>query len=272
MHKATLKEIQNIELDMLVVFDEFCKKHDIKYSLFSGTLLGAIRHKGFIPWDDDIDVAMLREEYNKLLSIKDFSFFKEKGLTLFSHELNNEYIYPFAKLSQDKTARTEKGTINGKNVKLGIAIDIFPLDALGNLYEEAKKDRYMARYYINLLCYKFFKSPHTGINLLNIVKRIRQKVLQLIPYEYYIRKINNIIDKYDIHNSKYLSLLVWAGCDNTIYEKYCFDYYIDCQFENKYFPIFKDYDKILTVLFNDYMTLPPEDKRKPMHLEDIYID
>lgn len=132
----TIDEIHKIELEILIAFDEFCKEHNLRYSLGAGTLLGAVRHKGFIPWDDDIDLFMLRSEYDSMLEIA-----KTESVIAGRYRIISPYDedmpYPFVKIIDIKTKVVEKG----KNTDFGLWLDIFPVDFCGNSKKEAEKKR-----------------------------------------------------------------------------------------------------------------------------------
>ena len=120
--KLSLKEIQKIELDILLYLDKVCRENDIKYYLSSGTLLGAIKYQGFIPWDEDIDVIFLREDYNKLIKCFENETGRYKLLSIYN---SKDYYYPFAKLVDTKTTLIE----NSKPINdMGVYIDIVPMD------------------------------------------------------------------------------------------------------------------------------------------------
>ena len=125
MKKLQLSEVKQIELDILKNFASFCNEHNLNYVLAYGTLLGCIRHNGFIPWDDDIDVFMLRDDYEKLLSMK--NLFEDKFSKLkFKNLGDKDYPFGFLKITDD-TTRVEEKEIESK-YQYGIWIDIFPLD------------------------------------------------------------------------------------------------------------------------------------------------
>jgi len=134
MKELTLQELKDIEFDILKMFDAFCKENNIRYFFAYGTLLGAIRYKGFIPWDDDVDVLVPREDYDRLLKL----FTDSEQYRLYAYEREPKYRYPFAKLCDMTTRKDEGGYENG--VELGVDIDIFPLDAWDNDLEKAKKE------------------------------------------------------------------------------------------------------------------------------------
>ena len=134
MKELTLQEIKSVELEILSMFDEFCKKNSIKYFISNGTLLGAVKYKGFIPWDDDVDLLIPREDYNRLLKL-----FKDSDrYRIFAIEKDKNYRYPFAKLCDMTTRKDEFGYDNG--LELGVDIDIFPLDYWDNDLENAKRE------------------------------------------------------------------------------------------------------------------------------------
>ena len=117
-----VEELKQVQLDILKFVDEYCKKNNLKYYLAYGTLLGAVRHKGYIPWDDDIDLLMFREDYEKFVTS-----FKDERYKVFATEVNAKYPYPFAKVGDTTTYFEEEI----KDVMdTGVNIDIFPLDYL----------------------------------------------------------------------------------------------------------------------------------------------
>ena len=123
MKEIEIEELKRIQIGILKHLDAFCKENNLTYFMCGGTLLGAVRHKGFIPWDDDIDIMMKREDYDKLIALypkNDNSNFK-----LFSYELDKSFPYPFAKMDDCRTIFEEE--IND-SYKIGVNIDIFPID------------------------------------------------------------------------------------------------------------------------------------------------
>ena len=124
--KLNSDEVKKIELQLLLKFDELCKKHDLQYSLCGGTLLGAIRHKGFIPWDDDIDVMMPRDDFEKLLKLEKTQA-SDQVEKLVSWK-SGKSIYPFIKMINTKTVLKEKYL--DKEYTTGVWIDIFPIDGM----------------------------------------------------------------------------------------------------------------------------------------------
>lgn len=256
-----LSEQKKLALELLIEFDDFCKKNGIQYFLSGGTLLGAIRHKGFIPWDDDIDVCMLREDYEKF--IEKYQPSKEK-YKLLSLETSSEYYYPFAKLVNDATILIENGNTE---MPLGVYIDIFQLDNCpGETHAEACKILDSLKFYRwirNFKIIKFSKGREWYKNLILFVG----KVLSILVSR---RKIAEVIDKkakgYQGENCKFVGGLT----NNTygygeVYERYHLRNTVDVEFEGRIFPAPVDYDFILSSMYGDYMKLPPVEKRVSHH-------
>jgi lipopolysaccharide cholinephosphotransferase len=147
MKKIENDELKELQLDMLKNVAEFCKERGIQYSLAFGTLLGAVRHKGFIPWDDDIDICMPRPSYDRFVQEYEDSEGIYECLTF---EKDNKFLFPFAKVSDRRTVALEQARFVDKYSKLGVNIDIFPVDGArtDDLFQLRKQRQlHMIRYY-----------------------------------------------------------------------------------------------------------------------------
>ena len=259
MKQITLEESKEIQVNILSFVDQFCRKHNIRYSLYGGTLIGAIRHKGFIPWDDDIDIILPREDYNNLIN----SFNDENGIYVL-HSLENDinYCYPYAKIEDSRTLLKE----GVATAYMGIAIDVFPCDYVGNTKEEAirfiKKREITRVLYLSKLVipsnrnawYKriftyCLKALLTLVNTRTLAK-IRSRQAQV-----YKERTNYIAD---------VVLTPNYGI-REIQPSEFFDSYVDVEFEGLRFRSIKEYDVYLRSVYGDYMQLPPEDKRVSPH-------
>lgn len=268
--KLSLEEVKNIEVEILDMFDMFCKEHNLRYSLYAGTLIGAIRHKDFIPWDDDIDVCMPRDDYKKLLSIFNLEK-RESEFELISGDLDAKYPFPFAKIRKTDTY-IERGI--DKFVNSGdehIWIDIFPLDNLPKSEEKAAKmynDIVQLRKFLVLSMAKPFAS--TSI-LRGIIKAPAVFLCKFIGHKRIIKKIIAIATSYGNKNTKYMGHLVWQPkFPGTMFLKDEFNNMIQVDFRGKKYPCMGNYHYYLSGQYGDYMILPPE-KDRITHDIDAYL-
>lgn len=268
MNKITLKEMQEIELDIMKDVHQFCEENDIRYYLAGGTLLGAIRHKGFIPWDDDIDIAMPRPDYEKFVS-KYKS--KNKYYKISSIENNPNHLFTFAKIYDTRTIKIEENLVYGKDNIGGVEIDIFPVDGIPENINISNK------YFVNfkrlytlysVASCKFVKSK----NKLKILLRIALTIpCKLIGTKRFIEYINNKAKKIDFDESEFVACIVAPFYGNR--ERVLKASYIDkikVEFEGQYFYGPKGYDEYLSSLYGDYMKLPPEKERVTHHQCKVY--
>lgn len=268
MRRLETEEIKEIGLETLKKFDEFMQKHNIMYSLYAGSLLGAIRHNGYIPWDDDIDVCMLRSDYNRLINIVKDSNIDNRYKFLF-HENNKEYKYPFGKFIDSNTIVIEKGI--DRNISLGVYIDIFPFDdILGDNYNEACKNVKKVSKYTSYIGNCLFEKPprYTKCILLNLIKRFRHFLIRIFDMDFYYKKLMKIV--LNQKSDKYCGILIWVWGTRLVYEKTKLKETILHKFEEYSFPIFKNYDYMLKIQFGNYMELPPKNKRT-FHYTEVYL-
>ena len=256
-----LSDYKKILLEMLVEIDDFCKKNKIKYFLYGGTLIGAVRHKGFIPWDDDIDIALLRDDYETL--IKNFSS-KNKYYKLLCLETDKMYNYPFAKIVDDRVALIEDAA---GSIEMGAYIDVFPIDnCSGDTFEKACKSidkMRLLRWMRNFKTIRFSKERLFWKNLVLFFGKV-------FTIFFTRRSIAKAISKKAKKDYGKKCIYV-AGLVNTTYGygevilKKCFDETVDLPFEGHVFKAPKEFDIILRSLYGDYMQLPPKEKQKSHH-------
>lgn len=246
----SIKEMQKIELDILKFIVEICKKNNLMYFLTDGTLIGAVRHKGFIPWDDDLDISMPRPDYNKFLKIMK----KEKGryqIKCVEHS-KKKYNYAFAKVVDTKTQLIEEDKFQGE--ELGLWVDVFPIDGLGNDREKAEEIiRSNKKHVIQIL-------------LLESAKEINRKgkILELIGRKNINRFMKLKLQRNNFYKSKYVSIVSWIS-DSILTKQEWWSQPVMGEFEGLEFNIPIGYDEILRLEYGDYMQLPPEEKRIPEH-------
>ncbi len=266
------REIQLEEKKILDEVVKFLDKNKIKYILCGGTLLGAIRHKGFIPWDDDIDIAIPRPDYNKLQNIIKQNNRLGDNLYFHSYELKNLNM-PFTKVYNHEIGIYD-WRYSDKYEKY-LWIDIFPIDGLPSEDKEnillfKKRDKLK-----KIMMYRKMSMKYIFINrkkiFNNIIKFIIKIIYNILPERLITSKIielNN--NNYD--NSNYAGVYVWGYGPRERMEKSIFEEYIDVSFEGTKYKSIKDYDKYLTNIYGDYMKLPPIDERITHNIEAWRID
>ena len=260
MKELTLEELKEIEFEILKVFDAFCKENDIKYFLSHGTLLGAIRYKKFIPWDDDVDLLIPRDDYNRMITLfKDTDRYK-----LFAFEKDNKYRYPFAKLCDMTTRKDEYDYNNG--VELGVDIDLFPLDAWDKDLEKAMLEVKYIRKNMSFLRLLKLKEPDSVNPVKRILKGAIMLILKALGSKLFINNIIKASVKDEQINNKYLGCKSWCVYgEKGIIPAEVFSETAEIEFEGEMFPAPKDYDTYLTCLYGDYLPEPPPEKRQTHH-------
>lgn len=265
----SLDEVKKYLLDMLVYFDSVCKKYDIKYSLAYGTLLGAVRHEGFIPWDDDIDIIMAEEEYKKIFELEEFNNSNISRYLLRYNEVEEKfseiYSYPFAKLTD---MNTDADFLNTRD-KYGLYIDIFPVTALPE--NQKKRKEYMDRCKKNKLCLDIgnTKESVTGYNIIKKIKNMRRNFYYRKIKEYRQALINDAF-KYDFRYSKNVAVSIYMVYGEVM-PKNWFEEYTYLTFEGKKFMCIDKYKDYLKLIYGDYLKLPPKEKRIPHHDFTAYL-
>ncbi len=265
MKELNLQELKDIEFDILKVFDAFCKENNIRYYFAYGTLLGAIRYKKFIPWDDDVDVLVPREDYERLISI----FEDSEKYRLFSFEREANFLYPFAKLCDMTTRKIETGYDNG--VELGVDIDIFPLDYWNNDLKKAKKESKRIGRYMLFLSLSKLNKPDSVSLVKRFIKGIVMFFCKMIGGKYFVDKINKATIRSEQKGSAYIGTKSWCVYgERNIIPASAFDGSVDVEFEGEMFPAPVDYDTYLTCLYGDYLPEPPKEKQKTHHTFKAY--
>ncbi|HCF38359.1 MAG TPA: hypothetical protein DER56_04695 [Thermosipho africanus] len=265
-HKELLNRLQQTELEILLEVHKICKKYSIPYQLFGGTLIGAIRHKGFIPWDDDIDICMKRDDYEKFISI--FKKEVQNKYFLQNYETDPEFFHSFTRIRKNNTIALQKQYEN-HHVHHGIFIDIFPFDNVPN-NKIIRLFHYKSLSFVRLLKeLKLSKySEFRKISIRNIVKTVFKISINGIPFRVLNKVETKLAKLYKTRETDFATLLV-----ETIKTNYCrcmrsnskIKDLIEIEFENNLFLGPKNYDDVLRKMYGDYMILPPEDERKAHH-------
>jgi len=257
MKKLSLDEIKKIELEILIEFRGICDKLHLRYYLSGGTLLGAIRHKGFIPWDDDIDLAMPRSDYNKLIEFST-TYESEKHKFIF-FDSYGEFL-PYAKFINKKTSVDAKYADDEMNRHLWL--DIMPMDGLPDDIDEVidiYKKAASYRKIIGLCNAKLGEGK-------NPIRKISKYILKPLAVIYGKRratsKLNKLAVKYDYETEKYVGAITWGlyGTSEKML-KDDVDKSVNVIFEGEVFSTFSCWESYLKNLYKDYMQLPPLEKR-----------
>ena len=261
MKELSLQELKEIELETLKMFRDFCNENGISYFLSNGTLLGAVKYKGFIPWDDDIDVFVPRDDYDRMLALfKDNDRYK-----LFAFEKNEKYPYPFAKLCDMRTYK-EQTIYKNRDVKLGVEMDIFPLDAWNNDYEQAKLEVKKINNYIKLLKLTKLEEPLTKNPLKRVVWAVIIAFLKLLGSKCFVKKILRITRNRPDSEHCYLGCKSWCIYgEREIVPANVFEDSVEVEFEGEKFNAPVGFDTYLRMLYGDYENDPPIDKQKTHH-------
>ena len=266
MNELTLDELKEIELAILKHFDAFCKEHNIRYYLAYGTLLGAIRYKKFIPWDDDVDVLVPREDYERLLKIyEDNAQYK-----LYAFEKDGKFHCPYAKLCDLSTKKVVERYRTTDAIP-GVEIDIFPLDCWHSDYKQAQKEaKSISRELVFLEASELRKSPmKKGIKsllwqLISLYARIRTD-------KYFNKKIVKKSKANQQDNPAFVGSKSWCIYgERGIIPAEAFNDVTYVEFEGEMFPAPIGYDAYLSCLYGDYLPEPPVEKRKTKHIFKAY--
>lgn len=252
--EISLEDLKQIELNLLITFADFCDKNNFRYYLCGGTLLGAIRHKGFIPWDDDIDILMPRPDYNRLLNQKSKNI--SEYIKLVDWKTGGTR-YPFIKVVDTRTKIKEKYVDSATNVW----IDVFPID--GNPASDIK-NRFLYRKVLfirKLLLISVARLGEGTTFRRKIVKGLVSPFAKLIGSSKLCDIINAQAQAYNFEKCSMIGGVLWGYGPQERLNKNAFLSPISVQFENHFFNAPSNYHEYLTNLYGDYMKLPPLEKR-----------
>ena len=249
-----MKEIWSVQLDMLVELQRVCKKYGLSYFADSGTLIGAVRHKGYIPWDDDIDIVMMREDYEKLLDVAEQEF--KYPLFLQTTYSDDGYIRGHAQLRNSETTGAIRDDI-GRGFNLGIFIDIFPMDIL----PDNKIQQKMHIKYIDILWRILFigveynNNPNCSIYG-KIVDRICKGIIKKIGYRTFFAYYEKVCSRYKNTNYQTISYIAYSrGKNKHLWKKQWFNASQQIPFEFIEIAIPIGYDERLRKEYGDYMEI-----------------
>lgn len=264
MKEISNEGIKQIELRLLIEFDRLCREQGFRYSICGGTLIGAIRHKGFIPWDDDIDVLMPRKDFEAFIK---YSHDNAVPFELLHYTNNPNYFDGIAKI-YDKSTIIDDGFSNLYELKLGVYVDVFPIDGAGKDYESALKLYNKTKLQRRMLGAKQWKKYEFSKTHSFIYEPLRMAAFvasRAIKAEHMLEKIDSVYSQIPIEESKYAVSIYGSYGEKEIIPSYFVESYISLPFEGVEVMAVERYDEFLTKMYGDYMQLPPEEKRVSRH-------
>ena len=251
MNKLTLEEVKQIQIELLDEVHRFCTQNKLRYFLSSGTLIGAVRHKGYIPWDDDLDLYMPRADYEKF--IQSYQSNKYEVLSL---QTQPSYVFPYMRLAKRNTLIIEE--INPEH-RLGINIDIFPVDGVpDNLY--CRKAYFIfTRILLNLFFYTFNTNGKGAF----FAKLSKIAVC-------FSTMMNGFLRRFSPTNTRSVCNVTWGVGLKGCFDSSSIEQDIDIEFEGKLYKTMIGYDDYLTKTYGNYMQLPPKEKQVTHHRFEAY--
>lgn len=268
MGEISLRELQNKSLEIALYFKDFCNEHGLLFYMCGGCCIGSLRHKGFIPWDDDVDVFMPRDDYEKLKELWPKYANTEKYACVYADK-NRVDGNLFVTIRDNETTAIKPYQVD-MDISHGVALDVLPLDG----WPDGKMKRKMQVFWA--LVYSLYCAQTVPVNHGKAVSVVGKIALTLVPSKKLRYKLWKLAErkmtKYPIKECNYITEL----CSGPYYMKKqypreAFDKAIWVDFENVKMPIPQGYDVYLRTAFGDYMELPPKEKQKPHH-DAIFID
>lgn len=271
MQEMTNQEMQAVELDILRVLANICEEQHLDYFLMYGTLLGAARHKGFIPWDDDLDIMMKRPDYDKLLEYLMDHEEEIKPYQLFSKYNNPEYPFMIARLCD---TRYKYVANNEKDCGMGIFVDIYPLDGSGHTWKEVQRKGNYFRF-LSSMCFlasreRFFVD-HVEYSSKKSIKQTMVKcplylIAKATGVKFWFKRLEGLKSKYKYEECTYVGPTTWqSDYKRDVMKKEWVDETVFIEFEGEQFRVPKEYKKVLKHKYGNYMEMPPVEKCVATH-------
>ena len=254
-----MTETQKVILSIFKVVSEICAQHSIPYFAIGGTCIGAVRHKGFIPWDDDLDIAVPIEYYDSLLDCLRKEIPDSLYVLVASEKLHYHYIW--AKVCNRNTTFIEKSEYRYEDAYKGVFVDIMPISGIPNGFE--RKTFYAkVKLYSYLNNIRRFPVISNGSPVKNCLKSILKFLISIFPFSFFSNKYLGLLKKYPFYKSKDTGY-VWfpEGIERLTFPLDFLKNSVRMQFEDTVISVPELYDSYLSFQFGDYMTLPPEEKR-----------
>lgn len=265
MRKIALEENRKYQIDILDAIDAYCMEKGLRYFLIAGTLLGAVRHQGYIPWDDDIDIVMLRGDYETF--VREFNV---DGYYVVAPEINTEgYYLPYAKICMNNTLVVE--ATKTMTAKLGINVDLFPIDKVPDDNEKRKKQLDRIKKYRSILDVIDTPVSPNRSWYRNVLLSILQIVLFTFSPQNAVSKIVMLSKMYNNEKSSLCGEIAWGCGEKEIVSREVFSDIEKLNFEGKLYNCPKGWDEWLSKRYGAYMKLPPLEQQKSHHECNAYI-
>ena len=263
-----IKKVQNEILSIFIEIDKLCEKHNLRYYAIGGTCIGAVRHNGFIPWDDDLDIAMPRKDYERFIAIASEEL--PKHLKLFLPTEIEHFECVFCKVHNINTTFIQRYVSMYPDRYTGVYVDIMPLDGQPNDGSERKKHykRLKKLGLLNLNRRKNCQDLHSGLR--SVLWYPIKKMIDLRSFHAYYDEYTAELKKYDFDSSLFTGYGWCNLLEKLTFPQKDFSDYILFPFEDYHMRCPIGYDDFLSIMFGDYMQLPSESEQQPSH--DAFID
>ena len=259
--ELSLKEIQEYELEMMKAVHLFLVEHNIPYYMLGGSILGAVRHKGFIPWDDDLDVLMLRDDFEKMLKL-----FKDDRYRVVKAEDKSIFPYLFVRIEDSQTKVVFENKDKHSSYNGGVCVDVLPIDNFPDDPKEFKKLKRRIYIYSNFYRAKTRKQLCKSLGIVrNIIFVITKLFLLPIPKRYFRNKLFEMMTRYNNVETKNKGYWTNYWHDPWIFPSTAFEGFTQMEFEGRDYSVLKNYDAYLRSEYGDYMQLPPASMQIARH-------
>ena len=259
--RLTLEELHNEQLGLLLLFHNYCEEHGLRYTLTGGTLLGAVRHNGFIPWDDDIDVTMPRPDYNELINAAD------KLPTGYAFvNMNNSSLYcPFTKLI-DRSIHVQEPEYRGISQEY-LWLDVFPMDGVSNSEKEQRENKFLLARANRHCAWSMLNHSHEPF-----WKRVPKKAAAFFwkstnPKAELIRACERIAREPGYEKATHVSEVIGYSKKVWSVTKSGFEKSLEMEFEGHKFKVMSCWEEYLTKVYGNYKEIPPASKRQTHNIE-----
>lgn len=266
LRKLSNKEVKEIQLEIMDDIHNFCVSNNLRYTLGAGSLLGAMRHKGYIPWDDDIDILLPRPDYEKFLK----SYKSDKDYYSLRHDRNDKYyVSAFAKVYDTRTIAKSGNIIDNRSV----FVDVFPIDGMPDESEIEPYLKEVTKILEDLRkSGKYYKFTNSILQKINFFIKYLLKRLSVSRTEVLHRRLNQILSQYKFDSSEFAGVAVGTYGIKDIVTRDIFDSFELKRFEDRQFFCVSKADEYLTHIYGDWRTPPSKEKQVGEHFDEVFIE